>query len=74
ITMHLSTVDFIWDVHRDDPDALYRGKAAARLELDRLIKRLDKLNAEKKELEGQLAVLNSELDTIESRVEELQRQ
>ena len=74
ITMNLSTVDFIWDISRDDPDALYKGKAASRLELDRLIKRMDNLNAEKKKLENQLAELNSELDTVEQRVEELQRQ
>lgn len=74
VTLQLSTVDFIWDVSRDNPEALYKGKAAARLELDRLIKRMDKLKAEKSTLEGQLATLNAELDTVEQRVEELQRQ
>ena len=74
ITMKISTIDFIWDVSRDDPEALYKGRAAARLELDRLIKRIEKLNAEKRALEGKLSELNAELDTITHRVEELQRQ
>ena len=45
-----------------------------RMELDRLIKRIEKLSAEKKELEGRLDVLNSELYEINERVEELQKQ
>ena len=74
VTINLSTLDFIWDVYKDNPEALYKGRAAARLELDRLIKRIEKLNAEKRELEGKLSELNAELDTITHRVEELQRQ
>ncbi|HPE65380.1 MAG TPA: hypothetical protein PK849_04310, partial [Synergistales bacterium] len=74
LTMGITTIDFIWDVSRDNPEALYKGRAAARLELDRLIKRIEKLNAEKRELEGKLSELNAELDTITHRVEELQRQ
>jgi chromosome segregation ATPase len=74
VTINLSTIDFVWDVARDNPEALYKGRAAARLELDRLIKRIEKLNAEKRELEGKLSELNAELNTITHRVEELQRQ
>lgn len=74
LTLHMPSVDFIWDVARDNPEALYRGRAASRLELDRLIKRIEKLSAEKKELEGRLDVLNSELYDINQRVEELQKQ
>ncbi|NCB75275.1 MAG: hypothetical protein EOM51_11130 [Clostridia bacterium] len=74
VTINLSTLDFVWDVVRDNPEALYTGRAAARLELDRLIKRIEKLNAEKRELEGKLSEVNAELDTITNRVEELQRQ
>lgn len=74
LTMGITTIDFIWDVSRDNPEALYKGRAAARLELDRLIKRIEKLTAEKRELEGKLSELNAELDTITHRVEELQRQ
>lgn len=69
-----SFVDFIFDVHKDNPEALYKGRAASRMELDRLIKRIEKLSAEKKELEGRLDALNSELYDINHRVEELQKQ
>jgi hypothetical protein len=68
------TIDFFWDVVDDNPEKLYTGKAAARLELDRLIKRLEKLNDQKKELEGQLAEVEGELQQVQKRVEELQRQ
>jgi hypothetical protein len=68
------TIDYIWDVADDNPEKLYTGKAAARLELDRLIKRLEKLNDQKKELEGKLAEVESELQQVQKRVEELQRQ
>ena len=67
-------LSFVWDIHKDNPGRLYEGRAAARLELDRLIKRIEKLNAEKRELEDKLSKLNTELDTITHRVEELQRQ
>lgn len=69
-----SFVDFIWDVHKDNPEALYKGRAASRMELDRLIKRLEKLSSEKGELENKLDEINSELYDINQRVEELQRQ
>ncbi len=73
MTMKLSAVDFFWDVHKDNPEALYAGKAADRLELDRLIKRLEKLNSEKSELEKQQNELETELSSINKRVEELQK-
>ena len=73
-TMSKASVDFIWDVDRDNPEVLTAGKAAARLELDRLIKRIEKLNAEKKDLEDKLSAVDSELSTINKRVEELQKQ
>ncbi|TDY65114.1 hypothetical protein C8D99_101264 [Aminivibrio pyruvatiphilus] len=73
-TMDRSAVDFFWDVHRDNPEGLYKGRAAARLELDRLIKRIEKLNAEKRDLESKLNELNNELSSVNKRVEELQKQ
>jgi len=73
VTMGKS-IEYIWDVADDHPEKLYAGKAAARLELDRLIKRLDKLNEEKKNLEGELDKVNAELQEIQKRVDELQRQ
>jgi hypothetical protein len=64
---------FIWDVTRDDPTVLYKGKAADRLELDRLLKRMEKLVGDKRELEKQLQKVNDELEFINDRVEELQK-
>jgi hypothetical protein len=69
-----SSVDFIWDVHKDKPESLYAGRAASRLELDRLIKRIEKLNAEKRDLENKLNELNNELSSVNKRVDELQKQ
>jgi len=73
-TMKYNSIDFFWDVHRDNPEGLYKGKAASRLELDRLIKRIEKLNAEKRDLENKLNELNNELASVNKRVEELQKQ
>lgn len=64
---------FIWNIAKDDPSVLYKGTAADRLELDRLLKRLEKLTKDKKDLEGQLRKIDEELVTIEKRVDELQK-
>lgn len=74
VVMNRSGVDFFWDVQRDNPEVLYKGRAASRLELDRLIKRIEKLTAEKRDLENKLNGINAELVTINQRVEELQKQ
>jgi hypothetical protein len=65
---------FVWDITGDDPSALNKGTAAARLELDRLIKRLEKLNADRAEIQKQLDAVDKELGAIDTRVDELQRQ
>ena len=64
--------DFVWDVGRDNPEALSKGQAAERLEADRLIRRLQKLNAQKAELEEQMKNNVDEIATIEARLAELQ--
>jgi hypothetical protein len=64
---------FIWDITRDDPSKLYKGKASDRLELDRLLKRMEKLTNDRKELNTQLSKINEELESINERVEELQK-
>ena len=64
---------FIWDITRDDPSVLYRGRAADMLELDRLMRRMEKLTNDRRDLENQLRSANNELDTINERIEELQR-
>jgi hypothetical protein len=67
-------VRFLWDVDRDNPEKLYAGKAASQLEIDRLLKRTERLNAEKVDLEGKLKAIYEELLTIQKRIDELQKQ
>lgn len=67
-------VEFVWDVSKDDPAKLFEGKAASKIEIDRLIKRIEMLNQQKGTLEAQLAEIQEELDTINARIEELQKQ
>lgn len=74
VTTRFNTIDFIWDVYRDDPSKLWSGEAAAKLEIDRLIKRVQKLQEQKAELEAELAGVNSELSEINQRIEELRSQ
>lgn len=72
ITMKRSNIDLLWDVHRDNPDQFFTGKAADRLELDRLIVRLGNLKGQRAEVQKQLDEIDSELSTIQSRITELQ--
>ncbi|AER66309.1 hypothetical protein Tlie_0574 [Thermovirga lienii DSM 17291] len=66
------TIEFYWDIDKDSGGAYLAGKAAERLEADRLIKRLEKLNDQKKELQKQLDELDKEIQKIEERLKELQ--
>ncbi len=68
------TIDFIWDVIDDDPSKLLQGRAGARMEMDRLLKRLENLTKQGKDLQGQLDDLESEIRTINKRMMELQTQ
>ena len=68
------TISFIWDIARDDPQALYKGTAANKLETERLIKRLEKLRKDKAEEEAKLASINNEISTIQARLDELAKQ
>jgi hypothetical protein len=72
ITMGRSSIDFLWDVHRDNPDQFFTGKAAERLELDRLIIRLGNLKEQRGDIQKQLDELDAELARIQSRIDELQ--
>lgn len=67
------TVEFFWDTAKDSAVDFSEGQAMRRLEADRLIKRLENLNSEKKELEAQLAELNAEIQKVEQRLEELRQ-
>ena len=64
---------WVWDIRKDKAEAFAeQGKAMNRLEIDRLLKRLDKLNEERQTLQKQLDELDSELNKVNSRIDELQ--
>ncbi len=67
-------ISFLWDIDKDDPGALYTSKAMGRLEIDRLLKRIEKLSGERKDLQARLAEIEQEIREISARVEELQKQ
>jgi hypothetical protein len=62
-----------WDITANTMTALSGSTAADRMEVDRLLRRMEKLAAEKAELESQLESKNQEIDDINVRIEELQR-
>ena len=72
-TTRTGDVRFVWNITGDDPSILNKGSSAAKLELDRLIKRLDKLKSDRNALQGQLDAVNMELAEIDARVDELQK-
>lgn len=63
---------WVWDITKDVEGALGNGKAMDRLELDRLIKRLEKLNQERGALQLQVDSIDQELNKVNSRIDELQ--
>ena len=67
-------VDFYWDVKDDNPDKVLRGKSGAKLELDRLTKRMSNLTKEGKELNDKLVKIEEEMRMINTRMMELQKQ
>lgn len=73
MAIHMAKVSFFWDVDKDDPSRFYSGEAGKRLEMGRLIKRLEKLNDEKSKLEDQLAEINAEIQKVQERLDELQQ-
>ena len=62
---------FFWDIKNDDPSKLYAGQTAARLETDRLLKRLENLRKDRSEEEAKLKAIDDEISTIQSRLDEL---
>lgn len=67
-------VSFFWDVKDDNPDKILRGKSGAKLELDRLTKRMSNLTKEGKELSDKLVKIEEEMRMINTRMMELQKQ
>ncbi|NLL36706.1 MAG: hypothetical protein GX256_04190 [Fretibacterium sp.] len=63
---------WVWDISRDNPEALGTGKAADRLELDRLLRRMEKLTGERREVQDKIDSIDKELQEVGARVEELQ--
>lgn len=62
---------FQWDVKAESSAMV--GTAADRMEVDRLLRRVEKLSAERSELETQLEAKNREIAEITARIEELQK-
>ena len=62
---------FIWDVANDDPQRLYKGTTAARIETDRLLKRLENLRKDAADEQSRLKAIEDEISTIQSRLDEL---
>ena len=67
-----SEIRFTWDVQAQDTAGSVAGSAADRLEVDRLIRRLERLNAERAALESELDAKKREIAEINARIEELQ--
>ena len=64
---------FYWDVANDDPQRLYQGTTAARIETDRLIKRLENLRKDKAAEDARLKAIEDEINTIQSRLDEISK-
>ncbi|MCQ4763311.1 hypothetical protein [Cloacibacillus evryensis] len=74
VTLEGKSPFFLWDINKDNPAKLYQGTTAARMETNRLIKRLEKLRKDKAEEEAKLASINGEISTIQTRLDELAKQ
>ncbi|MFA5621750.1 MAG: hypothetical protein WC948_03515 [Thermovirgaceae bacterium] len=66
------SIEFMWDTVGDSGGGFTQSHAMERLEADRLIRRLQKLNAEKAELEEGLRTKEQEIGEIEARLAEIQ--
>ncbi|MDR1515373.1 MAG: hypothetical protein LBS45_06740 [Synergistaceae bacterium] len=62
-----------WDVKQENVGVPTSGTAADRMEIDRLLRRMEKLSGEKAELETQLENKKNEIDEINARIDELRR-
>lgn len=67
-------IEFFWDVKDDDPSRLLKGKSGARLEMDRLTKRISNLTDEGKKLQDRLDEIQAEIQKVNKRMMELQQQ
>jgi hypothetical protein len=70
--LYTREIRVVWDVKAEAEGAFSSGAAADRLEVDRLLRRMEKLNAERAELESQLDAKKREIDEVNGRIDELQ--
>ncbi|GHV31091.1 hypothetical protein FACS1894167_12920 [Synergistales bacterium] len=66
------SVRILWDVNPENIGAPGSGTAANRIEVDRLIRRMERLNGERADLEAQLDAKKREIDEVRSRIEDIQ--
>lgn len=66
-------IAFKWNVANDDPSKLFQGKTADKLETDRLLQRLEKLRKDEAEIKAKEETVESEIDTIQKRLDEIGR-
>ncbi len=64
-------ITWVWDITRDR-GKVFTGTAANRLEVDRLLKRIEKINSDRKKLQTELEALDNEYNNISTRIDELQ--
>jgi hypothetical protein len=65
-------IDFLFDISRDSPLDL-AGVAAEIGKIDRLLKRSDKLKAQKADLQKQMDAVGQELKMVQDRIDQLQK-
>ncbi len=69
-----SNINLMWSLGNQDINRLYEGKTAARLESDRMLERLEKVRKEKEAIDAKAGTMQQEIDTIQKRLDELQKQ
>ena len=69
-----SNINLMWSLGNQDINRLYQGKTAARLESDRMLERLEKVRKEKEAIDAKAGTMQQEIDTIQKRLDELQKQ
>ncbi|MEG1825504.1 MAG: hypothetical protein RRY12_12625 [Cloacibacillus sp.] len=68
------TTKFLWDISKDDPQKLFQGTTMAKMETDRLLKRLEKIRKDKADEQVKLNAITDEETTIKNRLDELAKQ
>lgn len=71
IIIQSTNTEFKWNVENDDPSKLFKGKTADKLETDRLLQRLEKLRKDEAEIKAKEETVDSEIDIIQKRLDEI---